>query len=96
MRKMFLWINRGKVGLPKHYCRRILFIGLTMTTCFGRAWPSSGHKLSYKLQGENVCLYMKDTCLGTAGIHLNQRDLVVNSFFIHVTSGAKPPKMNKS
>ena len=23
------------------------FIGLTMTTCFGRAWPSSGHKLLY-------------------------------------------------
>ena len=23
------------------------FIGSTMTTCFGRAWPSSGHKLLY-------------------------------------------------
>ena len=23
------------------------FIGLTMTTCFGRVWPSSGHKLLY-------------------------------------------------
>jgi len=23
------------------------FIELTMTTCFGRAWPSSGHELIY-------------------------------------------------
>jgi hypothetical protein len=25
----------------------ILFIALTMTTCFGRAWSSAGHKLLY-------------------------------------------------
>jgi hypothetical protein len=25
----------------------LCFIGLTMSTCFGRAWPSSGHKLLY-------------------------------------------------
>jgi len=37
----------GRMGPPKHKCR-IVFIGLTMTTCFGRAWPSSGHKLGYK------------------------------------------------
>ena len=38
----------GRVGPSKHNCRSIVFIGLTITTCFGRAWPSSGHKLSYK------------------------------------------------
>jgi len=31
-----------------HNCRVILFIVLTMATCFGRAWPSSGYKLVYK------------------------------------------------
>jgi hypothetical protein len=33
----------GWVGPSKHNCRRIVFISLTKTTCFGRAWPSSGH-----------------------------------------------------
>jgi hypothetical protein len=37
-----------RVGLSKHNCRSIVFIGLTVTTCFGRAWPSSGNKLVYK------------------------------------------------
>jgi hypothetical protein len=35
------------VGLSKHNSRSIVFNGLTMT-CFGRAWPSSGHKLFLK------------------------------------------------
>jgi len=37
---------RGWVGPSKRNCR-IVFIGLTMTTRFGRAWPSSGHNLVY-------------------------------------------------
>jgi hypothetical protein len=37
----------GWVGPSKHNCRKNVFIGLRMTTCFGRAWPSSGHKLVY-------------------------------------------------
>ena len=38
----------GGVGPSKHNCCGILFIWLTMTTFFGRAWPTSGHKLIYK------------------------------------------------
>jgi hypothetical protein len=34
-----------------------------MTTCFGPAWPSSGHKLRYKQRGENVYLYMNKAYL---------------------------------
>jgi hypothetical protein len=79
------------VGLSKHNCRRILFIGLTMTTCFGRAWPPSDHKLCYKLQAENVYLYMNETYLEVVGIHRNQRDLVVNRFLC-INSGAYTPK----
>jgi len=43
------YVGSGKLGgsLSKNNCRCIVFIGLTMT-CFGRAWPSSGHKLGYK------------------------------------------------
>jgi hypothetical protein len=63
-RKILVAINRDKVGVSKHKCRIIVFIGLTMTTCFGRAWPSSGHKLCYKLQGENV--YMNETYLAAS------------------------------
>ena len=37
------------MGLSKHNCREIVFIGLTMTTCFGRAWPFSDHKLVHNL-----------------------------------------------
>ena len=37
-----------KVGLSKHNCRNIVIIKLIMTTGFGRAWPSSGHKLVIK------------------------------------------------
>jgi hypothetical protein len=33
----------GKEVQSKHNCLGIVFIGLTVTTCFGRAWPSSGH-----------------------------------------------------
>jgi hypothetical protein len=36
-----------RVGLSKHNCRSIVFIGLTMTTCFGLAWPSSGYKFVF-------------------------------------------------
>jgi len=43
----FFFSEMGR-GLSKHNCRSIVFIGLTMTTCFGRAWTSSGHKLVYK------------------------------------------------
>jgi hypothetical protein len=75
-----LCIDRWEVGLSKPNGRRILFIGLTITTCFGRARPSSGHKLCYKLQGENVHLYMNGTYLEAVGIHRDQRDLVVNRF----------------
>jgi len=35
----------GWVGPLQHNCRRIVFIGYTITTCFGRAWSSSSHKL---------------------------------------------------
>jgi hypothetical protein len=51
-----------------------------MTTCFGRAWPSSVHELCYKLQRENVYLYINGTYLEAIGIHRNERDLVVNMF----------------
>jgi hypothetical protein len=53
--------QRGGASVKNTTVVEILFIALTMTICFGRAWPCSGHKLSYKLQGENVYLYMKDT-----------------------------------
>jgi hypothetical protein len=86
-------VNRGQVGLSKHNCHRILFIGLTMTTCFGQAWPSSGHKVSYKLQGENVYLYMNETYLEVVGIHRDQRDLV--NRFLYIASGAYTPKRIK-
>ena len=44
----FYLLIEGRVGPSKHNCLSIVFIGFTMTTCFGRAWPSSGHKLDYK------------------------------------------------
>jgi hypothetical protein len=62
---------------------------------FRPAWPSSGHKVCYKLQGENVYLYMNETYLEVVGIRRNQRDLVGNRF-LYITSGAYTPKMNKS
>jgi hypothetical protein len=46
-----------RMGVSKHNCHRTVFIGLTMTTCFGRALPPSGHKLVYKERGGNI--YMR-------------------------------------
>ena len=37
---VFLGINTGKSVYVKNNCRSVVFIGLTMTTCFGRVWPS--------------------------------------------------------
>ena len=38
-----------RAGVSKHNCRSIVFIGLNVTTCFDRDWPSSGHKLKVKV-----------------------------------------------
>jgi hypothetical protein len=40
---VFTYIRRRKQGPSKHNCLVILFIAAIATTCFGRAWPSSGH-----------------------------------------------------
>ena len=41
------WTNEGQWVRQNTTVLWSWFIGLTMTTCFGRAWPSSRHKLLY-------------------------------------------------
>jgi hypothetical protein len=38
-------LKEGSRVRQKHNCLVILFIAAIATTCFGRAWPSSGHKV---------------------------------------------------
>jgi hypothetical protein len=38
-------LKEGSRVRQKHICLVILFIAAIATTCFGRAWPSSGHNV---------------------------------------------------
>jgi hypothetical protein len=38
-------ILKGSSVRQKHNCLGVVFIAAMVTTCFGRAWPSSGHNV---------------------------------------------------
>jgi hypothetical protein len=40
-----LILKEGSRVRQKHNCLGIVFITAIVTTCFGRAWPSSGHNV---------------------------------------------------
>jgi hypothetical protein len=39
-------LKAGSRVRQKHNCLGFVFIAAVVSTCFGRAWPSSGHKLT--------------------------------------------------
>jgi hypothetical protein len=44
-----LILREGSRVRQKHNCLAIVFITAIVTTCFGRAWPSSGHSVDVVL-----------------------------------------------
>jgi len=55
-----------------------------MTTSFGRAWPSSGHKLFFKLTILKTKHIHEKGLLEVVCIHGVQRDLVVNRILFYM------------
>jgi hypothetical protein len=57
---------RSKVGsrvCQKHNCLGFVLIAAIVTTCFGRAWPSSGHKLTlYKYEKKTINTKPRQLC----------------------------------
>jgi hypothetical protein len=41
--KLLDTLKEGSKVRQKHNCLGFVFIAAIVTTCFGRAWPSSGH-----------------------------------------------------
>jgi hypothetical protein len=62
IRALIIRIKFSKVGsrvCQKHNCLGFVFVAAIVTTCFGRAWPSSGHKLTLYTNEEKKhnCIY---------------------------------------
>jgi hypothetical protein len=63
------WLKEGRRVRQKHNCLVILFIAAIATTCFGRAWPSSGHVVDvYKWEKTRFCLVWTPL----SGVHTRQ------------------------
>jgi hypothetical protein len=51
-------LKEGSGVRRKHNCLGFVFIAAIVTTCFGRAWPSSGHNVEVMHKREKTQLYV--------------------------------------